>query len=276
MHTPLIDCHSHSALSGHGHGTPAEMVQAAAARGLSVYCQTEHYPLPYELDPQCADSMAPEQVEGYCAEVGHARELVGARGGGMQVLLGAEFDWLDWLPEHGRVLEDACTRFEYTLASVHFLEGLPVDNGDDLRLWENYGTDGVWERYLAAWERMLRAHLPLTALAHPDLPKVHGSLPSFDVREPFGDLAALAAQAGYLVEVNTAGWRKPVAEQYPAADVLRLFAQAGVPCTVGCDAHRPEDVGRDVEHAYRVMYEAGYRHLAVPAGDGDHRLVELG
>lgn len=271
----LIDCHSHSALSGHGQGTPTQMVERAVERGLAVYAQTEHYPLPAELDPERGDSLVPEQVEDYRAEVERARGQLAREGRDLELLCGVELDWLDWLPGHARELERACGCFEYTLASVHFVEGLAVDNDDDLRLWERHGVDGVWERYLTAWEHLVRSGLPFTTLAHPDLPKVLGQLPSFDLREPFGDLAALVAAQGYLIEVNTAGWRKSVGEQYPTTSVLRLFAQAGVPCTVGCDAHRPADVGCDVERAYRVLYEAGYRHVAVPARDGDRRFVEL-
>lgn len=271
----LIDCHSHSERSGHGQGSVTQMVEAAAQAGLACYCQTEHYPLPEYLDSPRETSMDPATVDDYCLEVFTARDELKARGSEMSVLCGAELDWLDGNEEHTRVFAQACERFEYSLASVHYVDEMPFDFDEDMRAWEVYGADGVWERYLKAWENLVRSGCGFTTLSHPDLPKVLCMLPSFDVRDAFGDLAQLVARQGYAIEVNTAGWRKPIAEQYPAAGVLKLFAQAGVACTVGCDAHKPADVGADVMRAYRVMYDAGYRRVAVPCGNREFRFIEL-
>ena len=48
----LIDCHSHTAYSGHGEGSLADAVARACELDLAVYAQTEHLTLPEELDPQ--------------------------------------------------------------------------------------------------------------------------------------------------------------------------------------------------------------------------------
>ena len=45
-------------------------------------------------------------------------------------------------------------------------------------------------------------------------------------------------------ELSSAGWRKPVGEQYPAEPLLARFAAHGVPFTTASDAHRPRARGR--------------------------------
>ena len=42
---------------------------------------------------------------------------------------------------------------------------------------------------------------------------------------------------------------------------------------MGTDAHTAAHVVRDVEAAYRVMYEAGYRTVTVPTATGDRREI---
>lgn len=257
----LIDCHSHSAYSGHGEGTVHDAVARAEELGLSVYAQTEHLTLPEALDPQRGDSMSPEDERAYRVQLAAEQLRLLQEGSPLQLVAGIE---ADWLPGRTQELRELCAPYDYAIGSIHFLEGLPLDNEDDMRLWEEHGVDGVWERYLNAWEALIRSGAPVQCLGHPDLPKVFGQRPSFSLEEAFGDLAPLAAARELVIEVNTAGWYKPVQEQYPAASILRLFAQAGVECTVGCDAHRPAQIGRGVMNAYRLMYDAGYRSVIAP------------
>ena len=272
MKTPLVDCHSHSAYSGHGVGTVREMVEAAQRRGLAVYAQTEHLTLPESLDPKREDSMAPDTVLAYAAELAVEQLRLSAEHHPMELVCGVE---ADWLPGRTAELEELCKPYDYVIGSIHFLKGLALDNSDDMRLWEQEGVDGVWEAYLNALENMIRNSGPIRCLGHLDLPKVFGMRPSFDVREAFGDLASLVRSRELIIEINCAGWFKKAQEQYPAVDVLKLFAQQQVFCTVGCDAHKPEMVGERVEDAYRIMYDAGYRHVHAPSVGGKLYRFEL-
>ena len=257
----LIDCHSHTAYSGHGQGTLADAVARACELGLAVYAQTEHLTLPEELDPQRGDSMSEQDARTYLEQLRRLQAHLAGKGAATQLVAGIE---ADWLPGRAQELQELCAPYDYVIGSIHFLKGMPLDNSDDMRLWEELGTDGVWELYLNSLEELVRSAAPIQCLGHPDLPNVFGQRPSFSLEDAFADIARLAAQRELIVEVNTAGWFKPAQEQYPAAALLRIFCQAGLPCTVGCDAHRPEQVGRGVREAYRLMYEAGYRHVTHP------------
>lgn len=276
MTTSLIDCHSHTAYSGHGEGTIAEAVAQAERLGLATYAQTEHLVLPESLDPEHEDSIPQELVPVYLAEIAAEQARIAQSGGGLELVCGIE---ADWLPGRAAELDELCKPYDYVIGSIHFLRGLPLDNSDNMTLWEELGVDGVWEAYLNSLEDMIRSAHAINCIGHSDLPKVFGYRPSFNLRDAFGDIAALASQGELIIELNTAGWRKKAAEQYPSADILKLFAQAHVNCTVGCDAHRPSDIGADVERAYALLFEAGYREIVAPrsrtAESGEYNRILL-
>lgn len=272
MQTPLIDCHSHSAYSGHGEGSVHDAVARAQELGLAVYAQTEHLTLPEGLDPNREDGMSPQTAALYVAELAAEKLRLQAERCPMELVCGVE---ADWLPGREAQLVELCEPYEYVIGSIHFIDNLPLDNSDNMTLWEKLGVDGVWGAYLNAMEDMLRHSGPIRCVGHMDLPKVFGSRPSFDLRDAFGDLVGLVRASELIIELNCAGWDKKASEQYPAKGILELFARAGVPCTVGCDAHKPERVANHVSDAYRVLYDAGYRKVAAPSADGGLRFFEL-
>ena len=78
-----------------------------------------------------------------------------------------------------------------------------------------------------------------------------------------------------LVEISTAGLRKPVGELYPGHDLLLAFQRAGVAVTVGSDAHEPDEVGHKIAAAYDAAARAGYNEVRFPDGSGGWRSIEL-
>lgn len=90
----LIDCHSHTAYSGHGEGSLADAVARACELDLAVYAQTEHLTLPEELDPQREDSMSPEDAVLYLEQLRALQGVLQRKGLRTQLVAGIEADWL--------------------------------------------------------------------------------------------------------------------------------------------------------------------------------------
>ena len=98
-------------------------------------------------------------------------------------------------------------------------------------------------------------------LAHPDLVKIAGRVPA--VPDEFYDrIAEAAARSGMAAEVSSAGWRKPVGEEYPAPPLLRRFVAHGVPLTTASDAHTLPDVADRADDLRGLLDRGRRRHPA--------------
>lgn len=269
----LVDCHTHTVRSGHGEGTVEELVAAAERAGITTLAVTEHMPLPESVDPDHGFSMPACELGDYLSEIATAAE----RHPALEVVPGFE---ADWRPGCEDFLISMMQGAKVVLGSVHMLaDGWCFDDPSQRDGWSVRGNDKVWAEYFELWMSMCESRVPFTTMAHPDLPKKFGMScmpsPSFDLQGRYREAASLAAERDVLVEVNTSGWRKDVAEQYPSLDYLRCFHRAGVGCTVGSDAHSPTEVGIGIHDAYVVMAEAGYDRVTVIGSDGDRREIPL-
>ena len=271
MSLELVTCHTHTVYSGHGAGTVEEVAVAAAAAGATTLAFTEHYPLSGAWDPDHGVSMSRDEEARYLAEIAAAR----AAHSGMDIVCGCEVDWLG-AGEDRALGEDAFASYAWVLGSVHYLDGWAFDDPSIIEQWPEHGSvDDVWRRYFEVWCEAASSDMPFDAMSHPDLVKKFGFRPSFDPAPLYRRAAEAVCAAGRMIEVNTSGAWCPCAEMYPAPELLREFCRAGVECSVGSDAHAPGNVVRGIEDAYRLMHEAGYRHVTVPTADGDRRRIPL-
>ena len=268
--TELVTMHTHSTFCGHAKDSLSAMVDAAEAAGVRTMAATEHYPLGESVDPSGRSSMPRERLDAYCAAVLAERR----RHPSMEVLLGCELDWLG--ADEGRdFAPGAFDGFDIVLGSVHFLDGWLVNSRREAHRWDAADVDEVWLRYIDAWCDAATSDMPFTVMAHPDVVKKFGHRPSFDLTPHYGRMARAAASAGRMVEVNTAGLFSPCAEFYPAPALLAAFERAGVPCTVGTDAHEAAHIARGVRPAYDCLRAAGYTRLAVPGYGRSVRYLPL-
>ncbi len=268
----LIDCHSHTARCGHATGTVAEYVLAARVAGLSALIMTEHLPLPPGLDPAGCYAMPRDDIRDYAREIAAASESAGD----VLVIAGAESDWIPSRAAETREIrrEARAAGIRVVLGSVHFLGEWAFDDPDLISEWDTRDIAQVWEAYFSRWCDAARSG-EFDVMAHPDLVKKFGHRPAGSAADLYDAAAAAAAESGVLIEVSTAGLRKPVAELYPGPELLSAFRRHNVDATVGSDAHTPLEVGRDIESAYGALAEAGYDHATLPLGDGETRRIEL-
>lgn len=267
----LITTHTHTGFCGHGEGSIDELVAAAVSTGITTIGITEHYPLSDAFDPIAYLSMPSERIREYLEAIEAAR----AAHPGIEVIAGCELDWLG--DDEDRTITDAeLAPFQLILGSVHFVDTWPFDDPSQRGRWDEPGApDLIWKRYFDLWCDAVMSDRPFHVMAHPDLAKKFNYYPSYDVAPLYRQAAEAAAESGRLVEVNTSGSYYACKEMFPSPNLLKEFCRAGVPCTVGTDAHTPIHVARDVLEGYRLMYEAGYRTVTVPTATGDRREVTI-
>lgn len=266
----LINIHTHTAYCGHGEGTVEEVAAAADRARITTLALTEHYPLSDAFDPDGYLSMPWDKLEEYCQKVYAARE----RYPHMEILLGCEFDWLGPNEDRNGARLDL-SRFDCVLGSTHFIDDWALDDPAMRVKWEELGANAIWKRYFEIWCEAVLSDRPFTVMAHPDLAKKFGYYPDYDTTPLYRQAAEAARESGRMVEVNTSGAYYACKEMYPSKAFLTEFCRAGVPCTIGTDAHHPDNVSRGIDGGYRLMYESGYREVTVPTIDGDRRSITI-
>jgi histidinol-phosphatase (PHP family) len=196
-----------------------------------------------------------------------------AKDAGLPVVIGLEVDFY-----RGRMDEVAGLLagypFDVLLGSVHWLDAWRFDDIDvplQMDEWPARKVDDCWDEYTVALEE-LAASGACDVLAHPDLIKVAGYVP--DAPDEWWDrMAEAAASSGMAAELSSAGWRKPVGEQYPALPLLERFAARGVPFTTASDAHRYEQVADRAADLRGLLDAVGVGELQAYEGRVPHRVA---
>lgn len=270
----IVDTHTHTRFSD-GVGTFEENARAAVAAGCSVLVSTDHLTLPAEMDPAgevqvVGDSLAAHHSEWMAARDNHPE---------LEFIYGFEADWYPGCEENVLRWSEGA---QVLLGSVHWLgekdDGAWIDDTSDLSIWHELGPDELWRRYVDAWCRACESPLPFGTMAHPDLPermRNEGFAATIDLAPLWDEMAACAHDTGRRVELSTAGWRKGVGDYYPSRGLLERFCRAGVPITVGSDAHVSGDICSGIREAYAHAWDLGYRTIEVPRADGSWNSMPL-
>jgi histidinol-phosphatase (PHP family) len=262
------DYHTHTSRCGHAIGGPADYVKTALEVGLSGVGIADHFPLLPE--PDCSVAMSLRELSGYVAEV---QALQNQHPG--YVLLGIEADYRPHTIDQVRTML-AAQPFDYVIGSVHFIGEWGFDDERQIDEYSGRNIDTVWLDYLELVGDAAESGA-FTILGHLDLAKKFGYRPSRALDPEIDRLVERIAATQVLVEINTAGLRKPVEEIYPAPAILSKLCRAGVNITFGSDAHRPNEVGRDFDLAVRFAKAAGYSEFAVlrPSPGDERASIEL-
>lgn len=261
----LTDYHTHNALCHHATGHPADYARQAERIGMAEFGASDHNPSPTLGDDW---RMNASMLDVYLEQVAEAREAVG-----IPVRLGMECDYLDGEEESLDWLEGAAD-WDYLIGSVHYLDRQWAV--DDPRLAGRISLRGVtetWDKYWACYLAMINSKR-FDFVAHPDLVKKFGDVPEGDLDRYFEPVIDALVEVDGCFEINTAGWHKDCAEQYPHQRFLELAGQAGLPVVISSDAHAPGEVGRDFDRALELAKEAGIKHLA-RFENRQRRLIEI-
>lgn len=258
----VTDYHIHTALCRHAEGEPREYVERAIALGMPELGFADHLPFlngwaPGYGIPGDDWAMTVDELDDYVALV---QDLAREYAADIRVVLGIEADYIEaTLDDTARVLAEY--PFDYVIGSVHLVgDGFAFDHPAVGERLLRYGVDRIFVESLDLVAKAAATGL-FTIMGHLDQAKKFGHRPSDEERVAAAASSALRAiaAAGVAIELNTAGWRKPAGEAYPAPRILREAAALGIPLTFGSDAHRPADVGHDFERAVAAAREAGYR-----------------
>ncbi|HOW36203.1 MAG TPA: histidinol-phosphatase HisJ [Candidatus Omnitrophota bacterium] len=264
---PFSDYHMHTPLCGHAVGEPEEYVRQAIKVGLKEIGFSDHAPLLSYDDPSI--TMSRTQLPQYHKMIEDVRKKYPQ----IRILTGIEADFLPGYEKETKELL-AGYPYDYVIGSVHFIKSWAFDNPDHREEWMKKDVNRVYRDYYEVLRQSAASGL-FTVLAHVDLVKKFGNMPTEDFSAEVAKTAKVFKSAGVLIEINTSGLRKPVKEIFPSLANLKVYQKAGVPITFGSDAHDPQDVGRDFDKGAAWAKEAGYKEYVLLRNRKIDRSVKL-
>ncbi|QKJ24157.1 histidinol-phosphatase [Poseidonibacter lekithochrous] len=256
-----VDLHNHTILCNHAEGTVKEYIEKAISLGIDVYGFTDHAPMDY--DPKYRMDIIHKEF--YENNVLYLKELYK---NDIEILLGYEVDFMQNIPMLKEVLN---AKVDYLIGSIHFLEPKiktsndnepwGFDNPEFIGKYKKQNIDDIWIDYFDVVKAMADSN-HFDVVGHLDLIKVFKFLPNKDIKIIATDALKAIKKANMVIEINSAGLRKPIAEQYPSKDLLELAYEMDIPITFSSDAHSVDQIGFSYDKVTSLAKEIGYTKCA--------------
>jgi len=241
-----IDLHNHTIRCNHAKGSMESYIKRAIELGIDIYGFSEHAPMEFDSYYRLNFS----EMNAYENDV---LELKNKYQNEIKILLGYEVDYLKGYMDK-RVLNAGV---DYLIGSVHFLKEWGFDNPEFIAEYKNRDIDKIWQEYFDAIESMAKMG-SFDIIGHLDLIKIFNFMPKKDIRTIATKALRAIKESNMVLELNTAGLRKPIKEIYPSPILLELAYEMDIPITFSSDAHAIGQVGYKYEEAVALAKKIGY------------------
>ncbi|MGM0651274.1 MAG: histidinol-phosphatase HisJ family protein [Bacillota bacterium] len=257
----MIDYHLHTPRCCHASGTLQEYLAEAKNMALSEIGFSDHFPLGLlGYTPRNQVTMKPEELDQYISDVAALKKT----SADVKIKLGIEVDYIPGTEDKVKALLEKYS-FDYVIGSIHFLGDWDFTHPVYADTYKDRDIDEIYSLYLDLLGRLCRSNL-FDIVGHIDVVKKFGYRPENGLEDYWQNIVQILKETGACFELNTAGKDAPVGDFYPDRRLLELACAAGIPVTLGSDAHRPDQVGRFFHEAIALLKAAGYRELTVFEG----------
>ncbi|MBR0459301.1 MAG: histidinol-phosphatase, partial [Victivallales bacterium] len=223
----------------------------AKAAGLREFGMSDHWVLPpYEGFPPVDWAIPLDGLDDYIAEMQSLQQEL--NDGSFTLRIGLEVDFFEenWRENLANL---SSYPLDYLIGAVHYAGEFPIDHlADDWNGLSQQEIDRIWDVYWRKMQGMIETRRFQIA-AHLDLPKKFNFFPSGDWHQRACELLPHIRETGMLLELNTAGWEKACAEQYPAQAILTEALRQNIPILISADAHDPRHVNRYFPRAQKLL-----------------------
>jgi len=242
-----IDLHNHTILCNHASGTLEEYVSKAIGENIDIYGFSDHAPMDFDQQYR----MKLSQTKEYEQSVLDLKNKYN----NIQILLGYEVDYI----HNQNLIQEYIlnAKVDYLIGSVHFINKWGFDNPEFIGEYKHKDIDKIWQDYFEAIYYMAKSGY-FQIVGHLDLIKIFKFLPKKDIRLIAKNAIKEIKKQNLVVEINGAGFEKPINEQYPSKELLELVYEEGIDITFGSDAHSPNQVGRNLNRCIKLAKEIGF------------------
>lgn len=260
----LVDYHLHTSTSTDGHATVEEYCARASELGLAEIAITNHMNLRtsnYHLTPATL------------AEVWADIQRCQLEYPDLTIRLGIEVDYFDDLKDAiaeslPKYADAVGRKLDFVMGSAHVLHGVRFASKKQAhKLLVGADPIPIYHEYFELMIRSVASGL-FDIVAHPDLIKrftgLHSPAVSFDSYREFAvAFVDTLVEFDVGIEINVKGLDHPVAETYPSPELLGCYVEACQAAgkepiiVLGTDAHRPENLGRNLDVGARLLQQMG-------------------
>ena len=256
-----VDLHNHTTLCNHAIGTSEEYVKKAIEIGIDIYGFSDHAPVKNGFDSKYRMDIS--SMTKYTNDILNLKEKYKDD---IKILLGYEVDYIDGDYILDKVLK---SNVDYLIGSVHFIPQTNskyslfdsnfwgFDNPEFIEQYESKDINKIWEDYFEAVYMMAKSG-KFDIVGHFDLIKVFGFMPTKDIKSIAYKTLKQIKKSNMVLEINPAGLRKPVGEQYPSKSLLELAYELDIQITFGSDAHKLDDIGFKYDEVTTLAKSIGY------------------
>ncbi|MDX8396725.1 MAG: histidinol-phosphatase HisJ [Mariprofundaceae bacterium] len=254
---PIPDYHMHTPRCNHAVGRVEEYVEKAISMGMTEIGMSDHSPMPNGFD--AAWRMDLSELPSYLQEVEQARDKYASL---LNVRVGLEADFHPGTEDAVQSMIDGYD-WDYVMGSVHYIGDWAFDNPDEEYRWLGKSSEQAYCDYFELVAGSAATGM-FDVIGHPDLIKKFGQ------RAPEGSAKVLRAEimmleavlaSGAVLEISSAGLRKPVGEIYPHERLVKQAAAMAIPFTFGSDAHAPDEVGYGMDACLDLLQKYGVKKV---------------
>jgi histidinol-phosphatase (PHP family) len=221
-------------------------IQRSIELGIDIYGFSEHAPMGFDTYYRLNFS----EMNAYENDVKYLQEKYKNK---IKILLGYEVDYLKGYIDE-RVIN---SKVDYLIGSIHFLGEWGFDNPEFISEYKNRNIDAIWQEYFDNIEAMAKTGY-FNIAGHLDLIKVFKFMPKKDIRTIAKNALRAIKNSNMVIELNSAGLRKPIKELYPSPLLLEMAYEMDIPITFSSDAHAIGQIGYKYKEAVELAKRIGY------------------
>jgi len=241
-----IDLHNHTTRCNHAKGSMDAYIEQAIKLEIDIYGFSEHAPMNFDSYYRLNFN----QMNDYENDVLTLKEKYN---NDIKILLGYEVDYLKGYMDE-RVLK---SKVDYLIGSVHFIGKWGFDNPEFKDEYKKREIDQIWQEYFDAIEVMAKTGY-FNIVGHLDLIKIFKFMPKRDIRFIAQNALKAIKKSNMVIELNSAGLRKPIKEIYPSPLLLEMAYELDIPITFSSDAHAIGQIGFKYNEVIELAKKVGY------------------
>ncbi len=254
----IMDSHVHTDNSPDGHHSAMFMCETAVSKNLRAVAFTDHC----EVDSFLEDSYDRRIVQSYF-ETAKAKSAFRGR---LLVLQGIELAQPHFVPKLAEKILNA-QKYDTVIGSMHNLRAR--QDFYYMKSFEGMDLHALMSEYIDEMLQMTQWG-NFDVLAHITYPfryfySVGGIDENLDdYSDKIDELLKLVAEKDKALEINTGGLRQKLNKTSPELKTVKRFKELGGKLiSVGSDAHYAEQIGMDVDIAYKMALEAGFQSVVL-------------